>query len=205
MDTTNDVNLIDYKSRDAWLSARGLGIGASESAALFGLAPEGRESEYSLWAKKAGLVEPDQLDGEWLEWGQILEQPIADRYAKRTGHVLWTPPTPTPTPPPPPSPPSVMRRCERWRTSCARTTPRRRGCHEPRRFARVPMRSARPAWSVAVSATSLPRRPDHEPADYVARALDHYARQPHFARLDPENETRATREYPIITEDQTHV
>jgi putative phage-type endonuclease len=90
----NDVQLSKYETRDEWLAARNLSVGASESAALFGLAPDGRESEYSLWAKKAGLVEPDQLDGEWLEWGQILEQPIADRYAKRTGHVLWTPPTP---------------------------------------------------------------------------------------------------------------
>jgi putative phage-type endonuclease len=88
----NDVNLIKYDSREDWLAARGLSIGASESAALFGLAPEGRESEYSLWAKKAGLVEPEQIDGEWLDWGNILEEPIAQRYAKRTGHVLWTPP-----------------------------------------------------------------------------------------------------------------
>ncbi len=90
----SDVNLIKYETRDEWLAARTTSIGASESAALFGLAPDGRESEFSLWAKKAGLVEPEQLDSEWLEWGQILEQPIAERYAKRTGCKLWAPPTP---------------------------------------------------------------------------------------------------------------
>jgi putative phage-type endonuclease len=88
----DDVQLIKYETREEWLAARTSSIGASESAALFGLAPDGRESEFSLWAKKAGLVEPEQIDSEWLEWGQILEQPIADRYAKRTGHKLWTPP-----------------------------------------------------------------------------------------------------------------
>ena len=89
-----EVNLIKYDSREDWLAARSLSIGASESAALFGLAPDSRESEYSLWAKKAGLVEPEQIDSEWLEWGQLLEQPIAERYAKRTGATLWQPPTP---------------------------------------------------------------------------------------------------------------
>lgn len=89
-----DVNLIKYDSREAWLSARDVSIGASESAALFGLAPDGRESEYSLWAKKAGLIEPDKIDAEWIHWGQALEPLIADRYAERTGNILWTPPTP---------------------------------------------------------------------------------------------------------------
>lgn len=90
----HDVQLIKYESREEWLAGRSASIGASESAALFGLSPEGRESEYSLWAKKAGLVESEQIDAEWLDWGQILEDPIAQRYAKRTGHQLWTPPTP---------------------------------------------------------------------------------------------------------------
>lgn len=89
-----DVQLTKYNSREEWLASRTATIGASESAALLGLAPEGRESEFSLWTKKTGLVPPEELDGEWLEWGQILEEPIAQRYAKRTGHVLWTPPTP---------------------------------------------------------------------------------------------------------------
>jgi putative phage-type endonuclease len=91
---SDDVQLVRYDSRDAWLAARTASIGASESAALFGLSPQNRESPYSLWAKKAGLIEPDQIDSEWLEWGQILEEPIAQRYAARSGHVLWQPPTP---------------------------------------------------------------------------------------------------------------
>jgi len=89
-----DVNLIRYESREEWMSARNHGIGASESATLFGLTPNSRDSAYSLWAKKAGMVPQDNLDHEWLEWGLLLEDPIAQQYSKRTGHVLWTPPTP---------------------------------------------------------------------------------------------------------------
>ena len=91
---TMDVELKKYDTREDWLAARTTTLGASESAAILGLAPDGRESEFSLWTKKTGLVEPEVLDAEWLEWGQILEEPIAQRCAKRTGHMLWTPPTP---------------------------------------------------------------------------------------------------------------
>lgn len=89
-----EVKLVDYKTREAWLAGRMQSIGASESAALFGLAPDGRESRFSLWAKKTGLAPVEEIDAEWLEWGQILEQPISERYAKRSGAVLWTPPSP---------------------------------------------------------------------------------------------------------------
>lgn len=90
----SDVNLAVYATRDEWLAARNFSVGASESATLFGLSPESRDSAYSLWARKAGMVSPDNDNHEWLEWGLLLEEPIAQAYAKRTGHVLWTPPTP---------------------------------------------------------------------------------------------------------------
>lgn len=90
----SEVNLVRYDSREAWLAARSQSIGASESAALFGLSPDNRESEFSLWAKKTGQIQPDETEREWLQWGQILEGPIAEEYARRSGHELWTPPTP---------------------------------------------------------------------------------------------------------------
>ena len=90
----NDVQLIKYETREDWLAARNLSVGASESAAIFGLAPEGRESEYSLWAHKAGLVPAPPVSGEWIEWGNLLEEPIAQRYAQTSGDLLWKPPTP---------------------------------------------------------------------------------------------------------------
>lgn len=82
-----DLQLIDYVTRDRWLAARSLGVGASESAALFGVSPW--ETPLSLWAKKTGKIEPSELDGEWVEWGNLLEAPIATRYEQKTGRKIW--------------------------------------------------------------------------------------------------------------------
>jgi putative phage-type endonuclease len=94
MNMNTDVQLIQYETRSEWLAARQFGIGASESAAIFGLAPDGRESAYSLWAKKAGLVSFEDSENEYLKAGELFEEPIAQLYQWKTGHLLWTPPTP---------------------------------------------------------------------------------------------------------------
>jgi putative phage-type endonuclease len=81
------VELLDYGTRERWLGARSMGVGASESAALFGVSPW--ETVLSLWAKKTNRIEPDEIAGEWLEWGNLLEEPIAKRYESRTGRKVW--------------------------------------------------------------------------------------------------------------------
>jgi putative phage-type endonuclease len=82
--------LTDYGTREAWLASRAAAIGASEVAALFGLLPKSWGSMYTIWANKVGLGPPaEELTGEWLEWGQILEEPIAQRYQTVTGRKLW--------------------------------------------------------------------------------------------------------------------
>lgn len=84
---TAEIELLDYGTREAWLAARNTGVGASESAALFGLSPW--DTPFTLWAKKTGRVEPDEMGGEWIEWGNLLEEPIAKRYAQKTGRTVW--------------------------------------------------------------------------------------------------------------------
>jgi len=79
--------LIDYKDREAWLAGRKDGVGASEVAALFGISP--RHSTFSLWAEKTGRIPPLEISGEWLEWGLLLEEPMAKRYETVTGRRLW--------------------------------------------------------------------------------------------------------------------
>lgn len=82
--------VVDHGSREAWLAARRNGIGASESAALFGLSPY--QSRLSLWLVKAGRLpdwEPSGDALERLEWGQVLEGPIADVYQRRSGRTVW--------------------------------------------------------------------------------------------------------------------
>jgi putative phage-type endonuclease len=81
------IELIDYGTREAWLAARSQGVGASESAALFGVSPW--ETPVSLWAKKTGRVVDKGPDGEWVLWGNLLEPAIATRYEQQTGRKIW--------------------------------------------------------------------------------------------------------------------
>lgn len=74
----------------AWLKARTGGVGGSEASALWGVSIY--DSPYSLYMKKTGEApEPDQEETEWTELGHVLEDPIAQLYAKRTGHVVHDP------------------------------------------------------------------------------------------------------------------
>lgn len=85
--TEAGITLVDYESRDKWLAGRLSGVGASESAALFGVSPW--HTKLSLWAEKTGQLQADDLNGEWIAWGNLLEEPIAKRYAAVTGRKIW--------------------------------------------------------------------------------------------------------------------
>lgn len=86
---TAGLQLYDFGTREKWLAGRRAGIGASEVAILFGLAPASWGSPYKIWAEKTGRLERPVMDGEWLKWGHKLEPVIADEYAERTGRKLW--------------------------------------------------------------------------------------------------------------------
>lgn len=63
---------------------RRAGIGSSEIGILAGLSPYG--SVLDVWASKVkGL---DKEENEFMEWGQLLEEPIARVYCKKTGSVV---------------------------------------------------------------------------------------------------------------------
>ena len=85
--TNGEIELIDYGTREAWMAGRRLGIGASESAALFGVSPW--DTPVSLWAKKMGIAPDDSELREHVEWGNLLEGPIATRYEQKTGRTIW--------------------------------------------------------------------------------------------------------------------
>jgi putative phage-type endonuclease len=71
-------------SRDDWLELRAQGLGGSDAAWVLGRSPY--KSTYSGWAEKAGLVpEPDLSDNEAVEWGNVLEPVVADRFASLYG------------------------------------------------------------------------------------------------------------------------
>jgi len=71
-------------NKAAWLKSRHKGIGASESAALFGCTNWG--SPYSLWAEKTSpLKMNDELDAvACVHWGKMHEQAIAKEFQNTT-------------------------------------------------------------------------------------------------------------------------
>lgn len=74
-------------TREQWLERRRAGIGGSDAPVILGLSPW--KSPLALWSEKVGLVQPDDIgDREYVEWGNILEAPIATKYAKITGRTL---------------------------------------------------------------------------------------------------------------------
>lgn len=77
----------EIDNRQAWLKARRSGLGGSDAAAVLGLSPW--KSPLALWSEKCGLVEQPNLDElEYIEWGNVLEEPIAKKYVQVTGRTL---------------------------------------------------------------------------------------------------------------------
>jgi putative phage-type endonuclease len=67
--------------REAWLAARRAGIGATDVVQIMGLSPYGNATDVYL-AKRLG---EDPPTGEAAEWGRLLEEPIARRWAADHG------------------------------------------------------------------------------------------------------------------------
>lgn len=70
--------------RVAWERVRNSGIGGSDIACIMGLNPW--KSAFALYAEKHGDVEAEDLsDNEYVYWGTVLEQVVADRFCELTG------------------------------------------------------------------------------------------------------------------------
>lgn len=82
--------LIDFKDETKWMAARKGGIGASEVAILFGVAPGKWGSPLKMWLEKTGKIGRDGAIEEWQKWGHRLEPAIADGYVEETGNKLWS-------------------------------------------------------------------------------------------------------------------
>lgn len=76
-------DLVDpVKDRSDWLRWRREGIGASDVGAILGMSPWA--SPMSVYYDKLGLVE-DDTPTEAMEWGSILEDPIARKFERSEG------------------------------------------------------------------------------------------------------------------------
>lgn len=74
----------EMKDHKAWEKLRNIGIGGSDAAIIAGL--NRWKSPYQLWLEKTGQVEPEDIsDNEYVYWGTVLEQLVADRFCELTG------------------------------------------------------------------------------------------------------------------------
>ncbi len=73
-------------SREEWLAERRKGIGSSDAAVVAGLSKW--STPYKLYLEKRGEIEGDDISEKpWIEYGEIMEEPIARKFARR--HPEW--------------------------------------------------------------------------------------------------------------------
>lgn len=78
------MTIDQMKDENNWLAMRTAGIGGSDAAVALGLSAW--KSPFQLWLEKTGAVEPEDLkDNEYVYWGKVLEQAVADRFCDVTG------------------------------------------------------------------------------------------------------------------------
>ena len=77
------------ENRDEWLALRGKRVGASESAALFGVQAPYQLDHFALHHVKAGNAPPPPVDGPRIKWGQRLEIIVAEATAEEHGYSVY--------------------------------------------------------------------------------------------------------------------
>jgi putative phage-type endonuclease len=78
---SEDPELKDPEKKLKWLNYRRTGIGASDISAIAGINPW--RSRIDVYLDKKNLTKPK--NSEKMRWGSLLEQPIADEFAKIEG------------------------------------------------------------------------------------------------------------------------
>ena len=71
--------------RQAWLAKRQTGIGGSDIARVLGLSPFG--TPLDVWLEKTQPI-LDREPNEAMRWGTLLEEPVANEYARRQSVTL---------------------------------------------------------------------------------------------------------------------
>ncbi len=82
------ARVIDYTTRDLWLDARRLGLGASDAPAVMGHSPW--VGPYQVWLDKLGLLIRSPMS-EAQKLGLVFESVIADLYEQQTNQQLHDP------------------------------------------------------------------------------------------------------------------
>lgn len=63
------------------------GFGGSDAATILGLNPY--KSAFTLWLEKTGEIEPAAVNNEYVEWGNLLEPVIRDKFREETGFAVF--------------------------------------------------------------------------------------------------------------------
>lgn len=72
-------------TREEWLKARKLGLGGSDMAAVLGLSPW--RSPIDVWLDKTSDT-VEEKESEPMYWGNVLEEVVAQEFAKRSGYKV---------------------------------------------------------------------------------------------------------------------
>lgn len=70
-------------SREEWLGWRRMGIGGSDVSVIAGVNPY--RSIYELWEDKMGLRNPEEIENEYIHFGNVLEPVVKAEFTRRTG------------------------------------------------------------------------------------------------------------------------
>lgn len=72
-------------TREEWLKVRKLGLGGSDMAAVLGLSPW--RSPIDVWLDKTSDA-VEEKESEPMYWGNVLEEVVAQEFAKRSGYKV---------------------------------------------------------------------------------------------------------------------
>lgn len=72
-------------TREEWLKVRKLGLGGSDMAAVLGLSPW--RSPIDVWIDKTSDT-VEEKESEPMYWGNVLEEVVAQEFAKRSGYKV---------------------------------------------------------------------------------------------------------------------
>lgn len=78
----NFINTKDMSNKE-WLAHRQTGIGGSDVGVILGV--NKWKSPIQLYFEKIGEVKDSVLDNEYIYWGNVLEDIVAQEFSKRTG------------------------------------------------------------------------------------------------------------------------
>lgn len=82
----NPYEVVPVDDSTDWLKQRMAFVGASEAAAIMGASKY--EDALSVYLRKRGLA-PEKEETEPMRWGKLLEAPIAQEFAERTGRRVF--------------------------------------------------------------------------------------------------------------------